>query len=131
MLNKESAKEARIESNKAKKPSDIPFFAFTLPDGQRLNYGVHPRCSSTKHRICGVWDYCRKSLIKKLKIAIKNNNEERQAQLVKCLNVVNNDLAACNFINGFNDELKLKTISFDEFKKEYKAKILELDTEEE
>ncbi len=127
ILSPESAKIARQSLNKAKKPSDVPFFAFILPDGQKLNYGSNN--GAVKQRIAGVWDFCRKNIRPKLVKAIKENKPERVKFLIKCLNIVQDDHHFCNFINGFNDSMESKKITYQEFVEKYQDKILASENE--
>lgn len=124
VLTNETAKIARVNANKAKNPQDIPLCSFTLPDGQKLNYGCNN--GVIKHRIGpdGVWDFCRSNIKKKLVKAIKENNVARVKFLIKCLNIVQDDHHFCNFINGFNDSMVSKKISYQEFVEKYQARIL-------
>lgn len=128
-LTPENARERRMKSN-VKNPSDIPFTLFILPDGQRLGYGKHPLALSPKNRIGHVWGHCRKNIIEKLKLAIKSNDEKRQRFLVKCLNIVQDDLHYCNYINGFNEKIESKKITFDEFVAKYRDQIINIDTKD-
>lgn len=125
ILTPESARENRMKSN-VKSPKDIPYTLFILPDGQRLGYGANPLAEAPKNRIGHVWEFCRKGLIKKLQQAVISGDEKRQRFLVKCLNVVQDDLHYCNYINGFNTDINSKKISFEDFQTTYKQKLMEI-----
>ena len=125
VLSPESAKAARLNMRQSNNPTDVLFVQFVLPDGQILNWGCLNK-KAPKQRIGedGVWDFCRKNIKAKLIKSIKENKVSRVKFLVKCLNVVQDDHHFCNFINGFNDSMESKKISYQEFVEKYQDRIL-------